>query len=319
MAVAQAISKPMSRSRRNRPRWILGRVLVYTILILGLVVTLIPFIWVILTSLKPASEIVKVPPTFLPDRWTLQSYITIFTDPSVPLGRFFMNSLFVTGMRVILTLFTSSLAGFIFAKYRFWGRNASFAFILAQLMVPFQVVMIPSYLILVKLNLVDNLWGLIIPAMADAFGIFLMRQFIEGIPSELIDAARIDGASELIIYWRIILPQLGNEIEEAQIDGWLKSVGDAVTEGEQLVTITTPKLTIELEAPATGILTEIRVPADELAEVLDHGQTDQRVGDVHPLRARLLEQLLRGRELLPQLREAFALVARRPQHERRRR
>ena len=120
-----------------------------------------------------------------------------------------MNSMFVTGMHVLLMLFTSSLAGFIFAKYRFWGRNASFAFILAQMMVPFQVVMIPSYLILVKLHLVDNLWGLIVPAMVDAFGIFLMRQFIEGIPSELIDAARIDGASEFRIYWKIILPQLG--------------------------------------------------------------------------------------------------------------
>jgi multiple sugar transport system permease protein len=76
-------------------------------------------------------------------------------------------------------------------------------------MVPFQVVMIPSYLILVKLHLVDNLWGLVVPSMVDAFGIFLMRQFIESIPSELIDAARIDGASEFLIYWKIILPQLG--------------------------------------------------------------------------------------------------------------
>ncbi len=209
MATVQANSLPLSRSPHKRPRWILGRIIVYTILILGLVVTLIPFIWVIFTSLKPSSEIVKVPPTFIPEHWTLQSYITIFNDPSVPLGRFFMNSLFVTGMRVILTLFTSSLAGFIFAKYRFWGRNASFAFILAQLMVPFQVVMIPSYLILVKLHLVDSLWGLVIPSMVDAFGIFLMRQFIEGIPGELIDAARIDGAPEFIIYWKIILPQLG--------------------------------------------------------------------------------------------------------------
>ena len=209
MADAQAISMSIFRRTRYRPSRILGRVIVYTILILGMVVTLIPFLWVILTSLKPASEIIKVPPTFLPEQWTLQSYTTIFNDPGVPLGRFFMNSLFVTGMHVILTLFTSSLAGFIFAKYRFWGRNASFAFILAQLMVPFQVVMIPSYLILVKLHLVDNLWGLVVPSMVDAFGIFLMRQFIESIPSELIDAARIDGASEFLIYWKIILPQLG--------------------------------------------------------------------------------------------------------------
>ena len=111
--------------------------------------------------------------------------------------------------RVFTTIFTSTLAGFIFAKYKFWGKDIIFGFILVQLMIPFQVVMIPGYLILVKLGLVDTLWGLVIPSMVDAFGIFLMRQFIEGIPNELMDAARIDGSSEFGIYWRIILPQLG--------------------------------------------------------------------------------------------------------------
>jgi multiple sugar transport system permease protein len=214
MASAQAVSTYVIRPATRRPRFrlkrVAGRIIVYTILTLGMLVTLIPFIWVILTSLKSASEIIRVPPTFFPLKWTFQSYLTIFNDPRVPLGRFFMNSMFVTGMHVIFVLFTSSIAGFVFAKYRFWGQNAAFAFILAQLMVPFQVVMIPSYLILVKLHLVDNLWGLIVPAMVDAFGIFLMRQFIEGIPSELIDAARIDGASEFTIYWQVILPQLGS-------------------------------------------------------------------------------------------------------------
>jgi multiple sugar transport system permease protein len=209
MANAQAAFLNVTRRPRMRVRRTTRRVIVYAILILGTIVTLIPFIWVILTSLKPASEIIKIPPTFFPQKWTFQSYSTIFHDPKVPLLRFFLNSVFVTVMHVFFVLFTSSLAGYVFAKYRFWGRNASFAFILAQLMVPFQVVMIPSYLILVKLGLVDNLWGLIIPAMVDAFGIFLMRQFIESIPSELIDAARIDGASEFLIYGKIILPQLG--------------------------------------------------------------------------------------------------------------
>jgi multiple sugar transport system permease protein len=169
----------------------------------------VPFLWVLLTSLKPASEIVKVPPSFFPQRWTFQSYQTIFSDPRVPLARFYFNSLFVSGSRVLITLFTSSLAGYIFARYTFAGKNVAFAFILAQLMIPFQVVMIPAYLILVKLHLVDSLWGLIIPSMVDAFGIFLMRQFVESLPSELIDAGRIDGASEFGIYWRIVLPQMG--------------------------------------------------------------------------------------------------------------
>lgn len=194
---------------RLRPGRLLNRTLVYAILVLGMVVTLLPFVWVLFTSLKPIGEIIRTPPTFFPEKWTFQAYQTIFNDPRVPLARFYMNSLFVTGMRVAITLFTSSLAGFIFAKYRFRGRSVAFGLILAQLMIPFQVLMIPTYLILVQLHLIDSLWGLIIPAMVDAFGIFLMRQFIEGIPSELIDAARIDGASEFAIYWRIILPQLG--------------------------------------------------------------------------------------------------------------
>jgi multiple sugar transport system permease protein len=192
-----------------RPRRVMGKSIIYLILILGTVATLLPFVWAVLTSFKAASEIIRIPPTFFPQHWTLQSYQTIFNDPKVPLARFFFNSLFVAVMRVGITLFTSSLAGFIFAKYKFWGRNIVFAYILAQMMIPFQIVMIPSYLILVKLGLIDTLWGLIIPSMVDAFGIFLMRQFIECIPSELMDAARIDGAGEFAIYWRIILPQLG--------------------------------------------------------------------------------------------------------------
>ncbi len=160
-----------------------GRTVSYTILLLGTLVTLVPFVWAVLTSLKPSSEIVRVPPTFFPETWTLKAYQTIFNDPNVPLGRFYINSLAVAGARVAITLFTSSLAGFIFAKYRFWGKRITFGFILVQLMIPFQVVMIPAYLILVKLGLVDSLWGLIIPSMVDAFGIFLMRQFIESIPT----------------------------------------------------------------------------------------------------------------------------------------
>jgi multiple sugar transport system permease protein len=226
MATIEASSYPAHYHSHYRTTRMLGKVIVYAILILGTIVTLIPFVWAILTSFKTASEIIHIPPTFLPVHWTLHSYITIFTDPQVPLPRFFFNSLFVAGMHVFITLFTSSLAGYIFAKYRFWGRNASFGFILAQMMIPFQVVMIPSYLILMKLHLVNSLWGLIIPGMVDAFGIFLMRQFIEGIPNEYIDAARIDGASEFRIYWNVILPQLGASLATLGIFNFMASWND---------------------------------------------------------------------------------------------
>jgi multiple sugar transport system permease protein len=201
-------SVPIERRRAPSPMRLLGVSGGYLILLAGLAFTLVPFVYVIVTSFKPPSEIIR-PATFLPQRWTLQNYEGIFNDPSVPLARFYANSLFVAVSRVLITLFTSSLAGYVFAKYRFAGKNVAFAFVLAQLMIPFQMVMIPSYLILVRLGLIDTLWGLIIPSMVDAFGIFLMRQFIEQVPGELMDAARIDGASEFGTYWRIVLPQLG--------------------------------------------------------------------------------------------------------------
>ena len=208
MATIQSSSMP---THRGAPIWnrFAGRTFVYMLLILGTVFTLLPFIWILMTSFKSASEIVRIPPTFFPEKWTIKSYLTIFNDHKVPLARFYFNSLFVAVMRVIITLFTSSLAGYIFAKFMFPGKKLAFGVILIQLMIPFQVIMIPSYLILVKIGLINSLWGLIIPAMVDAFGIFLMRQFIESFPSELIDAGRVDGASEFGIYWRIVLPNLG--------------------------------------------------------------------------------------------------------------
>lgn len=206
MSTVQLTARATHHRRSSQP---LTRILTYVILLLGLAVTLVPFIWILMTSLKPASEIVRIPPTFFPERWTLDSYRTIFTDPKVPLARFYLNSTIVAVGRVAITLFTSSLAGYIFAKYTFRGKNLLFGFILIQLMIPFQVVMIPAYLILVQLRLIDSLWGLVIPSMVDAFGIFLMRQFISTFPNDLMDAARIDGASEFGVYSRVVMPNLG--------------------------------------------------------------------------------------------------------------
>jgi multiple sugar transport system permease protein len=198
----------MTTQSRTTVSHLIGTVLRYTILGIGLSVTLLPFVYVLLSSLKTPSEIIQIPPTFFPKAPTWQNFTTIFNDPKVPISLFFMNSSLVAVARVGVTLFTSSLAGYIFARYEFGGKAVMFAVIMAQIMIPFQMIMIPLYLILVKLQLIDTLWGLIIPAMIDAFGIFMMRQFIEGIPRELIDAGRIDGASEFQIYWNLILPQL---------------------------------------------------------------------------------------------------------------
>jgi multiple sugar transport system permease protein len=183
--------------------------LAYVILVPLALVALLPFIWMILGSFKTGAEIRQMPPSFFPQRIILDNYRTIFQDEKIPLGLFYRNSAIIALANVIQVLFTSSLFGYIFAKFEFRGKQAIFWFIMATMMIPIQVTMIPGYLILAKLKLINKLWGLIIPAAIDAFGIFLFRQFSLSIPNELLDAARVDGASEFRIYRQIVLPELG--------------------------------------------------------------------------------------------------------------
>lgn len=192
-----------------RVRRRLKDLLVYFVLILGLSMTLLPFLWMILGSFKTATELIRIPPTFWPENPTWDNYLTILNDPKLPLLRIYGNSTFVAVFNVCTTLFTSSLLGFLFAKYEFRGKRLFFGWFLLSMMIPWQITMIPGYLILAKIGLLNNLWGLVVFSALDAFGIFLMRQFIQSLPNELMDAARIDGASEWQIFLRIVLPQLG--------------------------------------------------------------------------------------------------------------
>jgi len=181
----------------------------YLILIPASLVMILPFVWMVLGSFKTGREIRQVPPTFFPEEFTLDNYRTILADEDLPLSLFYRNSAIIAVVNVIQVLFTSALFGYIFAKFDFPGKKVIFWFIMATMMIPFQVTMIPGYLILARLNLINKLWGLIIPAALDAFGIFLFRQFALSIPNELIDAARVDGASEFRIFRSIVLYQLG--------------------------------------------------------------------------------------------------------------
>ncbi len=183
--------------------------LAYLILIPASLIALLPFTWMILSSFKSLKEIRQIPPTFVPQEFTLENYRTVLNDPDLPLGIFYRNSAIIALANVVQVLFTSSLFGYIFAKFEFKGKKALFWFILSLMMIPHQMTMIPGYLILAKLGLINNLLGLIIPAAIDAFGIFLFRQFALSIPNELLDAARVDGAGEFYIYRSIVLPQLG--------------------------------------------------------------------------------------------------------------
>lgn len=181
--------------------WLTAR---YLLLIAGAVLMVAPLLWMALASFKTLPEILRVPPTLLPESLHLDNYRTVLGDTAFV--RYFLNSVLVAGITVASVLLTSSMAGYAFAKFEFPGRRVLFVLVLATLMIPFQVRVIPLYVLASDLGLLDSYAGLVLPGLVDAFGIFLMRQYLQSIPSELIDAARVDGASELTIFVRIVLP-----------------------------------------------------------------------------------------------------------------
>ena len=185
-------------------RWILANnVPNYVLLTVGTVLFVMPFIWMVSTSFKPRSETVSVPPQLLPKVWTLDNYIT--TLDRLDIGRLYANTLYVAISRTVVGVYTSTLLGYIFAKFRFWGRDAIFMFLLGTMIIPFSVYMIALYVMWVRLGLADKLFGLIIGGFFNPYGIFLVRQFMHTVPNGLIDAARIDGAGELRIFHSIVM------------------------------------------------------------------------------------------------------------------
>ncbi|HXF62855.1 MAG TPA: carbohydrate ABC transporter permease [Caldilineaceae bacterium] len=185
-------------------RWIEG--LIVCILALFSVAMFYPFLWLVLSSFKTGADIVRIPVTLLPEEWTLSAYRMVMNPERVNLPRAYVNSIVVTSATVIAVLFTSSLGGFVFARLDFPGRRILFYFILSTTMVPFLTLLIPLYIVVRELNLLNSLWGVWLPSIFSSFGIFLSRQFIYGIPLDLYDAAKIDGSSDFSIYRNIILP-----------------------------------------------------------------------------------------------------------------
>ncbi len=171
---------------------------------LGGIIVAIPLIWMISSSFKPLSEIYAFPPTLIPETFTTRNYDRLLSD--WPFWNWYGNSLVIAIISTLTVLFFTSLAGFGFAKYRFRGSRLLFLVLLASTMIPFQLILVPLYILMSKLSWSNSYMSLVIPFMAPALGIFLMRQFMVSIPSELIEAARIDGASEFGIYWRVMLP-----------------------------------------------------------------------------------------------------------------
>ncbi|RCL51688.1 MAG: carbohydrate ABC transporter permease [Synechococcus sp. MED-G71] len=190
-------------STRRLPLWSL--LLQLTLLLLVALAVLIPLLWLLSTSLKgPAEDIFASPPNLLPSQPSLQAYATLFSQS--PMGRYLLNSTVVSAFSVLANLLFCSLAAFPLARMRFRGRGIVLALVVATILIPFQVVMIPLYLLMVQLGLINSLIALILPNAATAFGIYLLRQSFLGVPKELEEAARMDGCSALGEWWNVLIP-----------------------------------------------------------------------------------------------------------------
>ena len=189
---------------QNSQREILKTGMMHAILILVGILMVLPFVWMFVTSIKPSIEVLSWPPSFIPKSPTLENYKEVFD--TAPFLRYLWNTFLISTISALSILFTSSLSGFIFAKYRFAGRSFLFLVLLATAMIPLECYMISLYILINKLGWVNTYQGVVAPILVMSFGIFFMRQNILSIPNELLDAARIDGCSEWNIYIAIILP-----------------------------------------------------------------------------------------------------------------
>jgi len=196
----------------------------HALLIAGSGLMLLPFAWMLSTSLKDPAEIFTYPPIWIPNHLAWENYTKAVS--AMPFGRFYLNSLIVAVSVTFLQLFTSSLAAFAFARLRFWGRNGLFLLYLATLMIPFQVTMIPNFILIRYLGWYDSYQALILPPAFSALSTFLMRQYFLSIPLDLDEAARVDGASSWRIWWQIILPLSGPVIAALTIFLFLGSWND---------------------------------------------------------------------------------------------
>ncbi|HDN80700.1 MAG TPA: carbohydrate ABC transporter permease [Chloroflexi bacterium] len=182
----------------------LGEVMAYVILAVGAIVMVLPFVWMISTSLKEAGEVFSYPPRLIPSHLAFHNYVDAWR--AAPFGRYFFNSLFVATSVTLGQLISCSLAAYAFARMNFPGKALLFTAFLSTLMIPRQITLIPSFLVLRELHWLDTYYALIVPFIASAFGTFMLRQTFMSIPRELEDAAKLDGCSRLGFLWRVMLP-----------------------------------------------------------------------------------------------------------------
>lgn len=207
----------MAGRRAAESSW--GRAGLHLFLGLSSFLMVAPFVWVFLTSFKRSGEIVTETPRLLPTVWTLENYLKL---PQVaPFVRFFLNSILVSGVSTLCIALGSAACGYVFAKYRFRGRDVLFALVISTILIPLQTYIVPLYLLTWKLGWINSYQGLIFPLIIMSSGIFFLRQNILSIPDELIDAARVDGASEWKVFRSIILPLSRSPLAAISIVNWV--------------------------------------------------------------------------------------------------
>lgn len=187
-----------------RKRKDIGALIIHIVLLLGVVFVALPFIWMILSSLKSLKDFYNF--SFFPKKIDFSAYSFIFTQTRYL--RWYLNSFIVAIVVTTSNLLFASLVGYVLAKHRFPGARVMFVLILSTFMIPTEMLVVPWYVMSVKLHWVDSYWGIMFPGMLEAFGVFLMRQFMFGVPNDLLDAARIDGMSEFRIWWSVAMPQV---------------------------------------------------------------------------------------------------------------
>lgn len=207
----------MTGRRAAESSW--GRAGLHLFLGLSSFLMVAPFVWVFLTSFKRSGEIVTETPRLLPTVWTLENYLKL---PQVaPFVRFFLNSILVSGVSTLCIALGSAACGYVFAKYRFRGRDVLFALVISTILIPLQTYIVPLYLLTWKLGWINSYQGLIFPLIIMSSGIFFLRQNILSIPDELIDAARVDGGSEWKVFRSIILPLSLSPLAAISIVNWV--------------------------------------------------------------------------------------------------
>ena len=183
------------------------RALLYIVIAVLGFAFIFPFLWMLISSFKLNRDVLAIPIQFFPPTWNWMSYVNVFTKfPDFNFPRFILNSLIVTTVAVLFCLFLSATAGYGFAKYKFKGNGVLFMIVLATIMISFEAIVVPLFILVRRLGMQNTYWGLIIPESLTAFGVFMMRQFFFSLPNDYIESARIDGASEYTIFGRIAIP-----------------------------------------------------------------------------------------------------------------